>query len=225
MLGTHAHPPSSLAEPPMLRVFLADDHDIVRTGLSALIDARPDMRVVGQAATGADTLARLATLAVDVLVLDLSLPDASGLEMIERVRAANARVEIVVLTMYPEDQLALALMQAGASAYLNKSRPSSEVLEAIARVGRGDRYLTDTLTALANEVGGASEAMPHARLSAREYQAFMLLIGGKSVSETACAMEISPSTASTYVAKIKDKLGAESVTEIVRYAHRVGLLG
>lgn len=209
----------------MLNVFLADDHDIVRTGLSALIDARPDMRVVGQASTGRDTLAGLAGRAVDVLVLDLSLPDVSGLEMIEAVGALERSVAIVVLTMYPEDQLALALMKAGASAYLNKSRPSSEVLEAIARVGGGGRYLTDTLTALAFEAGGEPEAMPHARLSAREYQAFMLLIGGKSVSETAYAMAISPSTASTYVAKIKEKLDAESVTEIVRYAHRVGLLG
>lgn len=224
MLVMHARAHFPPRSPPMLRVFLADDHDIVRTGLSALIDARPDMRVVGQASTGADTLALLARLSVDVLVLDLSLPDVSGVEMIEQIGALAAAPEIVVLTMYPEDQLALALMKAGASAYLNKSRPSSEVLEAIARVGRGGRYLTNTLTALANE-SGSPQTMPHARLSAREYQAFMLLIGGKSVSETACAMEISPSTASTYVAKIKEKLGAESVAEIVRYAHRVGLLG
>ena len=209
----------------MIDVFLADDHDIVRAGLSALIDARPDMRVVGQAATGADTLAGLAARPVDVLVLDLSLPDATGVELIERVRIRHRRVAIVVLTMYPEDQLALSLIRAGAAAYLNKARGSDEVIEAIRRVGRGGRYITDTLADLALEAPHVDDAPPHTRLSAREYQAFMLLIGGKTVSEAAAEMDVTPSTASSYVAKIKEKLGVASVSDIVLYAHRIGLLG
>lgn len=209
----------------MIDVFLADDHDIVRAGLSALIDARPGMRVVGQASTGSGTLAGLRATPPDVLVLDLSLPDTSGVEMIERVRQQAPEVAIVVLTMYPEDQLALTLIRAGAAAYLNKSRPSSQVLDAIARVAAGRRYLTDTLRDLSLDPTADTDRPPHTRLSAREYQAFMLLIGGRTVSETAIEMDISPSTASTYVAKIRLKLGVESVGEILRYAHRVGLLG
>lgn len=209
----------------MIDVFLADDHDIVRAGLSALIDDRPDMRVVGQASTGSGTLAGLRTTPPDVLVLDLSLPDTSGVEMIERIRQQAPEVAIVVLTMYPEDQLALTLIGAGAAAYLNKSRPSSQVLDAIARVAAGRRYLTDTLRDLSLDPTADTDRPPHTRLSAREYQAFMLLIGGRTVSETAIEMDISPSTASTYVAKIRLKLGVESVGEILRYAHRVGLLG
>lgn len=209
----------------MIDVFLADDHDIVRAGLAALVDARADMRVVGQAGTGTATLAGIAVRTVDVLVLDLSLPDTTGIEMIQRVHAFDPDVAIVVLTMYPEDQLALTLIRTGASAYLNKSRSSAEVLDAIARVGSGRRYLTDTLTDLALDPTADKDAPPHARLSAREYQAFMLLIGGRSVSETAAEMRVAASTASSYVAKIKEKLGVESISEILRYAHRVGLLG
>lgn len=209
----------------MINVFLADDHDVVRAGLAALVDAHPQLRVVGQAATGAGTLAGLATARVDVLILDLSLPDANGLEMLAQIKAAHPRVAVVILTMYPEDQLALAMVRAGASAYLNKSRPSSEVLAAIARVGSGKRYLTDTLLELILDPAADTDTPPHSRLSAREYQAFMLLIGGRTVSDTAIVMDVSPSTASTYVSKIKQKLGVESVGEIIRYAHRVGLLG
>lgn len=209
----------------MLSVFLADDHAIVRAGLRALIDARPDMRVVGEAATGADTLAALDRTRVDVLVLDLSLPDARGLDLIPQVRARRPRPAVLVLTMYPEDQLALSLIRAGASGYLNKSRSSDEVIAAILRVAAGGRYLTDTLAELAIEAPSVDEAPPHTRLSAREYQAFMLLIGGKTVSEAAAEMDVAPSTASSYVAKIKEKLGVDSVTDIVLYAHRIGLLG
>lgn len=210
---------------PVLDVFLADDHAVVRNGLRSLIDAHDDMRVVGEAATGAATLAALARQRVDVLVLDLSLPDTRGIDMITTVRARLPRPAIVVLTMYPEDQLALSLIRAGAAAYLNKARGSDEVIEAIRRVGRGGRYITDTLADLALEAPHVDEAPPHTRLSAREYQAFMLLIGGKTVSEAAAEMDVTPSTASSYVAKIKEKLGVASVSDIVLYAHRIGLLG
>lgn len=208
----------------MLNVFLADDHEIVRAGLSALIDDRPGMRVVGQAATGRGILEALTRLSVDVLVLDLSLPDATGVEMVQRLRRAYPRLAVLVLTMYPEDQLALTLIRAGAAGYLNKSRPPSEVLRAIERVGAGQPYLTDTLADLALDPDAASEALPHTRLSAREYQTFMLLIGGRTVSEAAHELRVSPSTVSTYVTKIKQKLGVGSLSEILRYAYRVGLL-
>lgn len=209
----------------MLNVFLADDHEVVRTGLSALIDARQGMRVVGQASTGAETFAGLAREPVDVLILDLSLPDTSGVDMIRRLRAVYPKLAIVVLTMYPEDQLALALTRSGAAAYLNKTRRSSEVLRAVEAVGAGRPYLTDTLAELALDPAADRAPLPHTRLSAREYQMFTLLIAGKTVSEAAVDMEVSPSTASTFVAKVKQKLGAESIGDVLRYAHRVGLLG
>ncbi len=209
----------------MIDVFLADDHEILRAGLAALLDAHPDLRVVGQASTGAETLTGLAHARADVLVLDLSLPDVMGLEMLGKVKAAHPGLPIVILTMYPEDQLALTMVRAGAAAYLNKSRPSSEVLTAIVRVAAGKRYLTDTLLEFVLDPATDGAAPPHTRLSAREHQAFMLLIGGRTVSEAAITMDVSPSTASTYVSKIKQKLGVESVGGIIRYAHRVGLLG
>ncbi len=208
----------------MLNVFLADDHEVLRAGLSALIDARPGMRVVGQAGTGHETFAGLALQPVDVLVLDLSLPDTNGVDMVRRLRAAYPTLAIVVLTMYPEDQLALALVRSGAAAYLNKGRSSSEVLRAIERVGAGQPYLTDTLSDLALDPAADRAALPHTRLSAREFQMFALLTAGKTISEAGHDMDISPSTASSFVAKIKRKLGVDSVGEIVHYAHRVGLL-
>ncbi|MCB9553894.1 MAG: response regulator transcription factor [Myxococcales bacterium] len=206
----------------MLSVFIADDHDVVRTGLRLLVEAQPDMRVVGDAGTAAEALRELDAARPDVLVLDLSLPDAVGVETVEVVRKRWPRLPILILTMYPEDQLALGLLAAGASAYLNKARSSREVLEAIRRLGAGRRYVTETLSELA--LDSPTEGLPHSRLSAREFQTFILLVKGRSSSAIAHELGIKYSTASTHIARIKEKLGVDSVAEIVRYAHRVGLL-
>lgn len=209
----------------MIRVILVDDHAIVRHGVRRLLDEQADMRVVAEVDDGAAVVDTVRATECDVLVLDLSLPHRGGLDILAELRETAPRLRVVVLSMYPEDQLALHLLRAGASAYLNKQRDPAELLAAIRRVAAGGRYLTETLADLAlvhRDGGGAGP--PHHTLTARERQVFFLLIEGHGISEVAAELELSASTVSNHVAAIKEKLGAGSVCEIVRYASRVGLV-
>lgn len=210
----------------MIRVFLADDHAVVRAGLERVIAATPDMAVVGTAADGRQVLlAAEQGAAWDVLILDLSLPRVSGMEVLRRLRALRSSLPILILSMYPEDQYAMRLMREGASAYLSKEQPIEELLNAIRRLASGGTYLTATQTAQLVKGPEEGERPAHARLSAREHQVFVLIINGRTVSEIAAELNLGASTVSTHLARIKDKLGARSVADVVSYAHRAGLIG
>ena len=209
----------------MIRVFIADDHAIVRHGLRDLISAAPDMRVVGEATDGRQLLNQAEALDCDVLILDLSLPKVGGPEVLRRLKQQRPTLPIVVLTMYPEDQYAVALLRSGASAYLCKDRPSHELIDAVRRVAQGGTYFTETIAQrfLAADAGGRDEPA-HAKLTAREHQVFTLVIQGRSGAEIAAELDLTAGTVSNHLAKIKEKLGAHSVAEIVRYAYRAGLI-
>lgn len=204
-------------------IMLADDHAIVRQGIRKLIETQPDMRVVSELADGYQVVERLGKEPADILVLDLSLPRVSGVECLRRVRDSGQPVRVIVLSMYPEDQLALHLLREGASAYLSKDRSPEELLTAIRAVHRGEQYVTDTLRSLEAELQGAP-GRPHETLTARESQVFQRLIVGRTVSDIAAELDLNASTVSNHVAKIREKLDAQSVGDILRYAHRVGLL-
>ena len=208
----------------MIRILLADDHQIVRSGLRQLLDLQPDLTVVAEASDGEEVFELLDAHTVDVLVLDLSLPKLSGMEVVRRLQSEGRKVITVVLTLYPEDQLALHLLKAGAAAYLSKDRSPTELMTAIRQVARGRRYLTETLADLVITAGPVDEKAPHERLSAREREVFLLLTDGKTVSEISHVLDVSRSTASNHVAAIREKLGVASIGEIIRYAHRMGLL-
>lgn len=209
----------------MIRVFIADDHAIVRHGLRELIASTSDMKVVGEATDGRQLLNAAPTLEADVVILDLSLPKVNGPEVLKRIKQMRAELNILVLTMYPEDQYAVALLRSGASAYLCKDRPSAELLEAIRRVAAGGTYFTETIAQrfLTGPESGKDEP-PHAALTAREHQVFTLIIQGRTGAEIAAELDLTAGTVSNHVAKIKEKLGAHSLAEIVRYAYRAGLI-
>jgi len=159
-----------------------------------------------------------------VLVLDLSLPNRGGADILQDVVGLHPDVRTVILSMYPEDQLSLHLLRLGASAYLNKQRAPEELLKAIRRAAVGRTYVTEGLSDVALETGNNGEQLPHHRLTAREYQVFIQLIGGSAVRKVAVDLGLSGSTVSNHVASIKRKLSADSVAGIVRYAARVGLV-
>jgi DNA-binding NarL/FixJ family response regulator len=207
-----------------IRIVLADDHAIVRHGIRKLIETQADMVVVAELADGYQVIDVLKKTPSDILVLDLSLPRVSGVECLRRIRASELPVRVIVLSMYPEDQLALHLLREGAAAYLSKDRQPTELLAAIRKVSAGERYMTETLRALEHEVGAAT-SLPHEALTARESQVFQRLIIGRTVSDIAAELDLNASTVSNHLARIKEKLDAQSVGDIMRYAHRVGLLG
>jgi DNA-binding NarL/FixJ family response regulator len=207
----------------MIKVFIADDHAIVRHGLRELIASASDMQVVGEASDGRQLLNVAETLDADVVILDLSLPRVNGPEVLKRLRAQRPSLPVLVLTMYPEDQYAVALLRNGAAAYLCKDRPSHELLDAIRKVASGKTYFTETIAQrfLASDDSGEP---PHAKLTAREHQVFTLIIQGRSSSEIAAELDLTASTVSNHLAKIKEKLDAHSLADIVRYAYRAGLI-
>lgn len=206
----------------MIRVFLADDHSIVCSGLRKLFEEEPDLRVVGEASDGRAVLNAPRKDEWDVLLLDLSLPKVNGIEVLRRIRESHPAVRIVVLSMYPEDQYAERMLHDGALAYVSKSHPPSVLLDAIRTAARGQRWKPPSAVT-APEADSAKA--PHARLTAREYQVFTLIFQGQKVTDIAAELNLSVSTVSNHLARVKEKLGARSVGEIVAYAHRVGLVG
>ncbi len=205
----------------MIRIFLADDHPIVRQGVRRTIEEQPDMTVVGEASDGWQVLNADDRASWDVLVLDLSLPTISGIEVLRRLHAELPRLRVLVLSMYAEEQYAGRLLAEGAAGYVSKDEAPSVVLDAIRTVAAGRAWFSP-------EVLGALQhrrtEQAHERLSAREYQVFTLLVAGRSVSEIAAELNVSGSTVSNHVTKIREKLGARTVGEIIRYAHQAGFL-
>lgn len=207
----------------MIRVFLADDHAIVRDGLRRLLEDTPGFTFAGETGKGHVIFERLATETWDVLVLDLSLEDISGLEVLRRLREKAPKLAIVVLSMFPEAQYAVRVLKMGASAYLSKGRSSDDLLEAIRLAAQGKRYASpEVLEALVN--GGATQTAPHARLSEREHQVMMLIAEGQSSGDIAAQLNLSPSTVSSHLVHIREKLGVRTNGEIMQYAYRAGLV-
>lgn len=205
----------------MIRVFLADDHSMVREGVRRVIESQDDMTVVGESDSIAALFPALETTEIDILLLDLSFPEMSGLPLVRQLVEQGRPFSIIVLTMYPEDQLASHLLRAGAAAYLCKSRSPEELIAAVRAVHTEGRYVAEPQELASGEI---MELAPHERLSARESQVFFLLIAGKMTAEVGQILELSTPTVSNHIAVIRDKLGTTSVNGILLYAHRVGLL-
>lgn len=200
----------------MIRLFLADDHAVVRLGLRQLLAEAKDFEVVGEADNGRAVLTSPLLTKADVLVLDLSLPRVGGIEVLRRVRAQQPGLAVVVLSMHPAEQFARRVLQAGAFAYVSKDRPPAELLQALR---------------LAASRGAPTSEPPreptsaHAQLTAREHQVFLLLVTGRTVAEIAAELDVHSCTVSNHLAKVREKLGARTTAELTRYALEEGLLG
>ena len=209
----------------MIRVVIADDHRILREGLKQLLLAAGDLAVVDEAADGHEVLQRVRTLDFDVLLLDLSMPGKSGMELIKQVRAEKPKLRILVLSMHEEHQYAVRAIRAGASGYLTKEGASAQLVAAIRKIAAGGAYITPEVAEhLALDAMSGSERPPHETLSDREYQVFRLLVGGTSVSEIAADLHLSAKTVSTHKARLMEKLKVESNAELVHYALRHRLI-
>jgi DNA-binding NarL/FixJ family response regulator len=210
----------------MIRVLLADDHAIVLEGLQRLIAETADITVVGAATDGrrALQLALRGDLAWDVLVLDLSLPRVAGAEVLRRVRAQRPEARLVVLSMYPEEQYAPHLLASGADAYVSKASSPERLLEAIRAVAAGAPWTSAAVANKMHEKGPDALSPPHRRLTSREHQVFTLLIEGQRVTDIAAQLDLTAGTVSNHLAAIRTKLDAHSVADILKYAHRVGLI-
>jgi len=208
----------------VIRVFLADDHAIVRAGLKELLTGTGDIEIVGEATNGQEVLVAVRTGEMDVLVLDMSMPGRSGIELIKLVKAEQPKLRVLVLSMHSEQQYAVRAVRAGASGYLTKESAADELVTAIRRIARGGAYITpETAERLVLETS-SDERPPHTHLSNREFEVFRMIVAGSSVTDIATKLNLSVKTISTHKARILEKMGFGSQAELVRYAVRHGLV-
>jgi len=204
---------------PSTRVAVVDDHELVRIGLKQIIEAESDFSWVGDASTGREALDMLRSKPCDVLLLDLSLPDMSGLDVLRRIKSHHESVATLVLSAYPEKQYGLNVLRAGASGFISKTAAPDELCRAIRAAVRGGRYVSPELAEmLVNGMQGASSEPPHAVLSEREFQIFCKLAEGQSVTEIGAALFLSVKTVSTYRTRILEKMGMKSNADMTYYA-------
>jgi two-component system invasion response regulator UvrY len=204
----------------MIRIFIADDHPVVRQGVRQIVASHDDLVVAGEATTGRETVERLPQLTCDVVLLDLSLPDIDGLDLLKELRRARPQMPVLVLTMHSEAQFAVRALKAGAAGYVTKESAPSELVTAIRKVVVGGHYVTAGLAErLAANISGGG-AMPHESLTDREYQVFRLMAAGKSSRQIASALSLSIKTVSTHRARIFEKMQMTSAAQLAAYAVR-----
>ena len=209
-----------------IRIFIADDHPIVRQGLRRIVEADAGMAIAGEAGDAASLCAALEHTATDVVLLDVSMPGGLFLETLRELRAKHPTVRVLVLSVHPEDQWAVRALRAGASGYLTKDHSPDQLLEAIRRVYRGGKYVSPTLAEhLAEHLEGGAERAPHELLSDREFEVMRRLGSGLTVSQIASELAISAKTVSTYRTRILEKMAVATNAELVRYASKHGLIG
>ena len=206
------------------RIFVADDHALFRAGVKALLAEEGDLEVAGEAGTAKETLQRVRGEAWDVLLLDISLPDGSGIDLLRQIRPHLPDLPILILSMHPEEQYAVSLLRAGANGYITKDAVPQQVVQAIRTLLQGRKYISPTVAQiLAEDIGG--DARPrHELLSEREFQVFCKLAAGRSVGEIADELFLSNKTVSTYRARILEKMNAKSNADITYYAIKNGLI-
>ena len=210
-----------------IRVFLADDHAVLRAGLRALLSREPDMEVVGEAASGSEALKKVEELQPDVVLMDISMPGMEGLEATAQIKQRAPGTKVLILTMHEDRRYLLPALKAGAAGYVVKRAADAELIGAIRAVQRGEAFLHPSMAKLLVEeyaggrASGASEGQP---LSDREGEVLRLIAEGLSYKEMADRLGISVKTVETYRERIKEKLSLHSRAELVRYALEQGLL-
>lgn len=209
----------------MLLVAIVDDHQIVRAGFRELLSETVDIQVSFEAASGEEALEQLRSIHCDLLLLDISLPGKNGVDVLRAVRQHYPEMKVLMLSGFPEESYALAMIRNGANGYLCKDCDQSELVRAIRTVSNGRRYVSlRTAELLAEELTGGRPEVPHENLSERELQVFIRLAKGESVSEIAANLHLSVKTISTYRSRLIEKLDVSSNAELATYALRHGLI-
>ena len=210
---------------PATRIAVVDDHQLVRLGLKQIVDGQSDFTWAGEARTGREALELLRNTPVDVMLLDLSLPDMSGLDVLRHLRSHHESVVILVLSAYPEKQYGLNVLRAGASGFVSKTADDGELCRAIRASVRGGRYVSPELAEmLVSGMQGAAGEPQHSALSEREFQIFCKLAEGKTVSEIAARLYLSVKTVARHLSNIFYKISVSSRTAATAYAYEHGLI-
>jgi len=209
----------------MIKVMITDDHAIVRQGLKQILSETDDISVTGEAENGFQALKLVRQYGFDVILLDISLPDRNGIEVLKQIKKEYPSMAVLMLSMHNESEFALRALKGGASGYLNKQSAPAQLVTAIRTVASGHKYITPVLAEeLANTVTGGSDQPLHTTLSDREYQTLCMIAAGKALSEISAAMCLSPKTVSVYRARLMEKLKLANNSELIRYAIKHNLV-
>jgi two-component system, NarL family, invasion response regulator UvrY len=202
----------------MIRLAIADDHPIVREGLRRIASDDAGISVIGEASSGAELMRLLAAAAVDVVLLDVSMPGATFVEMLRQLRERHPTIKVLVLSAHPEDQWAARALQGGAAGYLTKDHSPDQLVHAIRRVARGGKYVSESMAErLAGMAHTGLTRAPHEQLSDREFEVLRALGGGMMVKDVAAQLGLSVKTVSTYRSRLLEKMGLKSKADLVRY--------
>ncbi len=209
----------------MIRIAIIDDHAMVRAGLRQFFSDQSDFSVVAEAGTGRAALEIVRAGEVDVIVLDISMPDQSGVDALQAIRARAPDLPVLILSGFPEEHYATTLLRQGASGYLNKDCDPQDIVTAIRTVHRGRKYITPGVAErLADSLGKGGDKLPHEQLSERELQVFLRLAKGETIGNLAVGMSLSVKTVSTYRTRIMEKMKLESNSDLTYYAMKNGLI-
>lgn len=203
----------------MIKVFIVDDHEIIREGLKKILKEESDLLVVGEAQNGDEVLQKIHDIDCDIMLLDMNMPGRNGLDLLGDLKALKPKLHILVLSIHPEDKFALRTLKSGASGYLCKDTALDELVVAIRKVHTKGRYLSNTLAEqLAFDFMPEKDTLPHEQLSNREQEIMVMLASGKKVKDIAADLGLSISTVFTYRVRIFEKLKIKSNVELTHYA-------
>ncbi len=209
----------------MIRIVIADDHTLMREGLKRIFEGNDEITVVDEAIDGFSVINLVRKGEFDLLLLDLSMPGRSGIDLIRQIRTESPKLPILVLTMYEEEQYAVRSIRAGAQGYLTKESAGDQLVNAIKKVASGRPYISmEVAEQLALGIMTPEKEMPHTQLSDREFEVFNLLANGKSITDIGLQLHLSVKTVSTHKSRILTKMGMHSLAEIVQYAVTHNLL-
>lgn len=208
----------------MIRIIIADDHVLVRSGIRQILSLSGDIEVVAEASSGGELLTRLREEICDMVLLDKTMPGICGADLISRIRVHWPQLALLVLSMHNEPQIAARALRAGANGYITKDSEPEILLDAIRRVAAGGRYISPHIAEQIAFSATNAETPLHARLSNREYDVFILLASGVSVNDIAQQLSISNKTVSTHKARLMEKMQATNFADLVRYAIDQGLI-
>ena len=216
---------SSAATPYQLRVLIADDHAIVCEGLKQIISSDPAFMVIAEVATAAQAMQAIRAGGIDILLLDISLPDRNGIELLKQLKQETPSLKVLICSLHTEDAYALRALRAGAAGYLSKQCASGTLLSAMHQVATGRKYISaEVAQQLADQIGSNTEAAPHQRLSDREYQTLLKIATGMTVTEIAAQLTLSVKTISMYRTRLLQKMRMRNNAELTHYVIRHQLL-
>jgi DNA-binding NarL/FixJ family response regulator len=203
----------------MIRLLIADDHTIMREGLKRILEGIDDIEVIGEAVDGHDTLEKARTFSFDVLLMDLSMPGRSGVDLIRQIRDDFPKLPILILTMHEEEQYAVRAIRAGANGYLTKESAGTQLVTALRKVASGRPYISmEVAEQLALSAMPNNSQLLHSQLSDREFEVFSHLVKGKSITEIAELLHLSVKTVSTHKTRIMQKMELHTLSDLVQYA-------